>query len=309
MFEKLFNNGSNNVMMEDLDVLTLKDTKTLPASVENTDIVAPGNTFLAEMSLTGITASTSCEEMSEYDQAVEVETVVKSSRDSVLNRKTRKIVDSRGREIRAWITEDENRDRDIKVRQRYSNGTFSTTLSMSQADVVMTAMAELSKDVKLQKHVERFLMKLGETYMNRFCGMKEDALEVQTIVDMVAAELPYIPVYSDDMTDVIRVSFYQKSIGTVKTLTSQVLNDHKAYYPLTEDDLIYVARNMGLDKLSMLRKLKQYDLLYLTPSSRGYQTNVRLNGMGEDGFTAWRYCLIRDEELENCDEYLEEDDF
>lgn len=127
---------------------------------------------------------------------------------------------------------------------------------------------------------------------------------VKNVVKMVAEQIQFLPVYHDDLTEVERVGFYQSLVGMIKGMTSQVLNDHRAYYPLSTEDMEYITRNLGTTKVKLLKSLKKYDLLYLTPSSKGYQTNVRLNGMGEDSFTTWRYCILRDEALEN-DEDLE----
>lgn len=249
-------------------------------------------------------ASICNEEMDEYDMAVETDTPAKSRRNPVLHRKTLKISDSQGHTLHVWITEGDDEIRNINVIQKYGNGDFSSVLTMKQADVVLSAMSELSEDTELQKDVKRFMVSIGKSYMNRFRGMKGDLLSVQKMVDMIATELQHIPVYHDDMMEVERAEFYRQCAGIVKTLSSQVMNDHKSYYPLIKGDLEYVARNMGLDKRKMLNKLKKYDLLYLTPSSQGYQTNVQFNN-GTDGkrFSEWCYCIIKNSELENENEY------
>lgn len=251
-------------------------------------------------------AETVDEEMDDYDRAVINATPMPTSRtqNPMSHRKSMRITNQKGQTILAFIEEDEDAIRKIHFCQLYGDGTFSKALTISQADVVSIIMAGDDSDIFTQSQAKKVGVKFGLKYANSFSGKREEVMTIRDIAEMIAEELQNIPVYHDDLTEVERVEFYQKMIKIIKGMTSQMLNDHRAYYPLSTEDMEYITRNLGTTKVKLLKSLKKYDLLYLTPSSKGYQTNVRLNGMGEDSFTTWRYCILRDEALEN-DEDLE----
>lgn len=253
---------------------------------------------------TAMMVETVNEDMEEYDRAVKSVIATSQGRNPMAYRKSLRITNQNGHTILVYNEEDEEADRKISFCQQYEDGTFSKILTISQADVITIIMAGNESDIFTQSRAEKICVKFGLKYANSFFGTRKDVMTIREIVEMIAGELSYIPVYRDDLTEVVRVEFYQKLVSRIKVMTSQVLNDHKAYYPISTEDLEHLARNMGMSKVDLLKKLKKYGMLYLTPSSKGYQTNVRLNGAGEDSFTTWRYCILRDEALEN-DEDLE----
>ncbi len=258
---------------------------------------------------TAMMVETVNEDMDEYDRAVGNATTTSQGRNPMAYRKSLRITNQNGHTILVYNEEDEEADRKISFCQQYEDGTFSKILTISQADVITIIMAGNESDIFTQSRAEKICVKLGLKYANSFFGTRKDVMTIREIVEMIAGELSYIPVYRDDLTEVERVEFYQKLVSRIKVMTSQVLNDHKAYYPISTEDLKYLARNMGMSKVDLLKKLKKYGMLYLTPSSKGYQTNVRLNGTGEDSFTTWRYCILRDDDLENDEDLASGYDF
>lgn len=89
----------------------------------------------------------------------------------------------------------------------------------------------------------------------------------------------------------------------------------KAYYGLDIGGIEYLAHKMKMKKVDLLSKLKEYNFLYLTKSSRGYQTNVRFkiepherevlekgdpSLVGKDYATEWMYCIYKMEYLGNA---------
>lgn len=266
--------------------------------------VQKGYALTVQNTKTAMMAETVDEDMEEYDRAVKSVIATSQGRNPMAYRKSLRITNQNGHTILVYNEEDEEADRKISFCQQYEDGTFSKILTISQADVITIIMAGNESDIFTQSRADKICVKFGLKYANSFFGTRKDVMTIREIVEMIAGELSYIPVYRDDLTEVVRVEFYQKLVSRIKVMTSQVLNDHKAYYPISTEDLEHLARNMGMSKVDLLKKLKKYGMLYLTPSSKGYQTNVRLNGAGEDSFTTWRYCILRDEALEN-DEDLE----
>ncbi len=269
------------------------------------DSTVQQNDALQELPSTEIMAETVYEEMSDYDKAIETKVIPKICENPVYNKKTRLLMDAKGHRLYTWIVEDENGDRTINLHQKYQNGEFSAMLTIQQADVILASLEETLSEPKLCRDIERFYVKLGKHYMNRFRGAKEDIISVRGIVDMIATDLPNIPAYKDDLTDLERVIFYQRVVDIVKQLSSQICNDHESYYPIDDQDLKFIAQSIGLDRVKLLRKLKKLDLLYLTSSAIGYQNNVRVKLKGEESKPVRRYCIIRDEKLENQDRSLE----
>ena len=75
-----------------------------------------------------------------------------------------------------------------------------------------------------------------------------------------------------------------------------LLCGHKAYYPLDNEGIMLLVEELDMKKSELLKKLKQYNFLYLTESSVGYQSTVRITVEFEgeiDTRTEWRYCLLR----------------
>lgn len=274
-----------------------------------TQVCADNAPLTVQETSTTMMAETVDEQMDDYDRAVGYAMVTSRMQNPIAHHKSRRITNRSGQTIFAYIEEDEEANRMIRFCQQYVNETFSKVITISQADVVTIIMAGDTNDVFTQSRADKICVKFGLKYGNSFSGTREDVMTIRDIAEMIADELLYIPVYRDDLTEVERVEFYQRLVGMIKGMTSQVLNDHKAYYPISTEDIESLARNMSMTKVKLLKRLKRYDLLYLTPSSKGYQTNIRMNGTGKDSFTTWRYCVIRDEELENDEDFVCDCDF
>ena len=98
----------------------------------------------------------------------------------------------------------------------------------------------------------------------------------------------------DDNRALKRTEFYYQVIEKAKNCSSQVVNKFNSYYALTEDDIGCMVEELKKkDRISFLRELKDYGLLYLTDSSKGYQTNVRCRYDDGSSRTEWRYCILK----------------
>lgn len=267
----------------------VEQSDALPQEAETT---APAN-IMATTEFVG--------DMTDYDRAIETDTPAKYN--PIENRTVRTILFPSGRRFYAWVTVDEKGNRKVEVCQEYQDTTLSAKLTLLQEDIGMVVLAKLEKDPQLQKNANRFLMKTGKEYMGK-CRKPHEAVRIGELIDALAWEIPAMPVYDDDMTGVRRAEFYKTLYDIIRSFPSMIMNEHQAYFPLTKEELLDIAQTIGLTKAKLLEKLKNFDLLYLTPSSNGLQTNVRINGTGADSYTAWRYCVLRNVELENNgDEY------
>lgn len=247
--------------------------------------------------------------ISEYDRAVIDRERKVDLTNPVYNREVGEVQTDFGNTLYAWINEDESGNRSFAVCQKYCDGSISKELELLQADLILLAQPYEMIDEELIRDVKRLIKRTQREYLNKFSGMPNEVLHVRDIAKAVMANMMSLPQYSDCLTELERRNMHHKVVGIVKTLSSQVLDDHEKYYPISDEDLEYVSRELGVNSLVLLRKLKKYNLLFLQDSAKGYQSMVRLNGTGEGSFLAHRYCIVKDEELERCEEYSDACDF
>lgn len=201
----------------------------------------------------------------------------------------------------ARICVDEQQRRRIEFCQQYENGLFSPKIVMKQSSFLQAVQnnfgtAKISQR-KLKNTVEKFVFDLCCECLDKFDGaMTFDVVEVLKALAKCYGQLP---ICVDSNGELSPGELYMSIISVLQETNSEddddLLQGHKSYYPLRDDDVKYIAERLDMPKISLLKKLKEYSFLYLTPSSRGYQTNIRLHSNDEDveTRTEWRYCLFR----------------
>ncbi len=239
----------------------------------------------------------------ECDRAVEVvdqeHTKLKAMWDKVtLSEYLRDMVNIRNvlnDKIYVGLHENEKGERQIDYCQMYNDGRFSPKMSVSQADMIMAIKIRANKSDKQDKSVtkmaDRFFIKAGKDYLGKFRGGVGEAFDIEEIMDALYVALPHLKVAREDSIEWSRTEFYDKLVPILKTLSIQTINDHKSYYIFSRDEIDGVAYNMKLKQIQLLQKLKEYGLLYLTESSRGFQTNVRFRNLDGSTYTSWMYCV------------------
>lgn len=195
----------------------------------------------------------------------------------------------------AQICIDENGNRRIEIRQEYETGGYSPKIIIRQSDFLRAVnFRDQNTNKKAKKAVEDFLFRLSNECLDKFDGsMVLDVKEILKALKMCYRELP---VYQDFGTEQTPKEFYEGFMRVMKEMQCWddeiALCGHKAYYPIRNDDMEYIASQLEMTKNEFVRKLAKYNFLYLTPSSRGYQTNVRITVNG-DTYTEHRYCILR----------------
>lgn len=188
--------------------------------------------------------------------------------------------------IFAGIRENDGGIRSIEFVQRYSNGSFSPKMKISQADIMMS-------QIKTGKKIARFEEKVTNEYLGKFRGDPREILDIREIIKTLFIALPALPMQSDDYAEFKRRQFYFDVMEIVSTSPCRICDDNRAYYPLIEEEILDIAQNLKMTKLDLLRKLRDYGFLYLTNSSTGYQTNIRCTYPDKSTYTTWRYCLYK----------------
>ena len=213
----------------------------------------------------------------------------------------------------ARIYEDHKGFRYVDFCQRYNNKGLSPQMRISQDDLMTTAMYEYSTQsinkpsTGVKRKISNFKATLHKEYFGKFRGGFGDMLPVEDILYGLATVLHMLPVHSDDNRALKRTEFYYQVIEKAKNCSSQVVNKFNSYYALTEDDIGCMVEELKKkDRISFLRELKDYGLLYLTDSSKGYQTNVRCRYDDGSSRTEWRYCILKLAHLAGVEEKEDE---
>lgn len=201
--------------------------------------------------------------------------------------------------IYAKIHEAEKGQRYVEYAQKYINESFSPRMSLSQAGMRIAAQYNFSSkgipEAKLRNKISNFILEANDDYYGKFKGVLADELNIEDILNVLYSALPFLPVQIDGMQELEEETFYQLLDFHINNNIPylSITKGCKSYYPLDEECLETIANNMQMKKRELLKKLKQYDLLYLTPSSKGYQTNIRLKYSNGSTYTEWRYCIYK----------------
>lgn len=205
--------------------------------------------------------------------------------------------------IYAMIYEDKSGVRYIDFCQQYQDGGFSPRMRLAQSELLSFAKFEKAgntSDKGTKQRATRILNKTEEEYNSKFCGNPFELIDTRQILLCLITALASLPVYSDDERQYRRMDFYRQLVEVVKGFQLQILYPHKFYYSLTEEEVMEAVQRMGMQKLAFLKKLKDFGFLYLTASSKFYQTAVREKY--NDGKPCWRYCIFKFSQLAGIDE-------
>lgn len=203
----------------------------------------------------------------------------------------------------ASVYEDAKGVRYVDFCQQYQDGSFSPKMRVAQSELLSFAKFEKAGDTAdkgTKQRAARILRKTEEVYLGKLRSNPFELIDTRQIFLCLITALPSLPVYSDDDRQLRRIEFYRKLVEVVKGFQLQILYPHKFYYSLTEEEVMEAAQRMGMQKLAFLKKLKEFGFLYLTASSKFYQTAVREKY--NDGKPCWRYCIFKFSQLAGIDE-------
>lgn len=190
---------------------------------------------------------------------------------------------------------DEKGNRFIAYVQQYKDGSFSPKMMIPQACIMMAQNYSTlqAKDISggFKKAIAKDYVNAYQEYYNKFTGDNNvDMLDVKDILNALYTVQGKIPVCSNMYEEMTDEDFYWNVINKMNLYCCQVYTRaHKSYYSLEDCEIKALADSLGMKKIELLNKLRQAGFLYLTKSSRGFQTNVRL----DDTFTEWMYCIYK----------------
>lgn len=204
-----------------------------------------------------------------------------------------------GGPLYACVQMDSKGNRTVVFRQQYGDGRFSSQICIEQSDLLMYAIATESKDRSLKTRAKAILMKVYKDYFGKFDG--DVAIDAAVILRVLFSVVGQLPVEHDSVDVLDNPSLlYSEIVNLIKgndphfSMPYGLCVERTAYYGLVEEQLDALAGHFGVKRQTLLKKLNEYNLLYLTPSSRGYQTKVRFPA--EDDFPShaeWQYCIFK----------------
>lgn len=211
---------------------------------------------------------------------------------------------STGHMIYAQIYTDSKGNRIIKYRQKYKNDSYSEEMEIQQADLLNAATyqftVERAKHSMFRNKIAKFLMNAYQDYQSKLRFTKE-YLDITVILNLLLKECDELPVMKSNISILNdKEKLYKKILQIIKEKKLDIVDEHESYYTLDKEQLEILVQELNVKRTPLLRKLQEYDFLYLTESSDGYQAYVRFKPYGEffpKEHTQWCYCILKAEYL------------
>ncbi len=197
----------------------------------------------------------------------------------------------------ARLYRNECRRQFIEFCQRYKDGRYSPIMQLPQAGLMMAARYRfLSKGIEeptIRSRVAQFLLSVWDEYYSKFCGGLDESLDITAVLNVLYAAMPHLRVYEEIPDEMSSAELYRLIEHYAPDLEAWKVLEHASYYMLDEDGINKLACQIGMKRLEMLKLMKKYGFLYLTKSSRGYQTNARFTNTDKTTYTNWVYCIFK----------------
>ena len=187
----------------------------------------------------------------------------------------------------------------FRFTQKFSDGSFMTIVQMKQSELLLAA--SFNFDIEripirpIKRRVSRFLESFIMDYMGKV--MVDEVKDPLPILQALVKSAASLPCTYSQGGELSREQFYTVLMENISELYGEdVLSycRHRSYYAFGEDIITTLANKMGFQFQPFIKKMAEYRFLYLTPSSRGYQSKVRISADTEE----WCYCILR---LDNLD--------
>ena len=210
--------------------------------------------------------------------------------------------------VYARIIETADGDRYLEFCEQYENGKYSHRFKVGQDDLIMAARCGFqpqtikkgSELIYIKRDVITFMKNLTREYCRKYSG--NNTHNIVEILTGLCKAYKQLPVEKEDVESEIEV-FYKRLVSELHNFSYTSCPEHKSYYVVEDEDIDYLARQFKMTRLKFLKQLKDYNLLYLTSSSKGYQTNIRFSLSSpyslvpDKTFTKWVYCIYNLEYL------------
>ncbi|MCI8737753.1 MAG: hypothetical protein HFI11_12445 [Lachnospiraceae bacterium] len=213
----------------------------------------------------------------------------------------------------ARIFTDSKGNRWIEYCQQYSDDSYSAKMNVKQADLIAGAYffcdEENTNSGFMSKNTgAKIVANVRNDYYNKTAFPKE-CVSIKQLFLFLLSIYSLLPTESDSLKEYDYPDRFYADIMMAIRKNQAWFDDslHKAYYALNTEQIDKIANTLNIKRDLLLKKLKEYKFLYLTDSSKGYQTCVRFpaekNKLGAEFFpesyTKWSYCILNLEYLAN----------
>lgn len=211
----------------------------------------------------------------------------------------------------AQIFTDSKGNRWVKYCQQYKDGSFSPKMQIKQSELVIGASAlcnENNKKLKFMSKnaVNKIIANARNDYYNK-TAFPQECVSIEQIFVLLLCVYKSLPAEGDVLEAYdCPENLYAEVMAAIRKEPAWFENSpHKAYYALDAEQIEQIAQTLNMKRDLLLKKLKEYRFLYLTDSSKGYQTCVRFPaGKSEvekeffpKSYTQWSYCVLKLEYL------------
>lgn len=205
----------------------------------------------------------------------------------------------------------------IEYCQKYSNGSYSGKIRVKQADLITGAYYIWSKENtengdstgshSITKHAgAKVIVNARNDYYNKTTFPKE-CVNIEQIFMLLLSVYNSLPAESDELKVYDSPDKLYKSVMNAIQKEPIWLADnfHKSYYAFDTEQIDMIANELNIKRDLLLKKLKEHKFLYLTDSSKGYQTYVRFPAEKDKAAAEffpkshlkWSYCILKLEYL------------
>ncbi|MGI5906751.1 MAG: hypothetical protein ACOX85_10955 [Candidatus Pararuminococcus gallinarum] len=190
--------------------------------------------------------------------------------------------------VLACIVENEKGTKVLKVMLARKDGTFFPTLEIAHADFVMACeynFALPEKNNLFYGDIMRFQKNTIRGVVDRLpC---DAGMDYMGVLNALKSSYRQLPIHRHVPNGASVATIYQAIMGYAyrhNSASNPLVGE--AYFRLDRSDMEKIAEDLEMTTKAICIELKEHGFLYLTESSKGFQTKVRVDGLPMD-----RYCI------------------
>lgn len=195
----------------------------------------------------------------------------------------------------AQVCVDEELNRTVEFCQQYQDGSFSPVIKLPQSEMRIAARAHFEvseiKESALRNEVAKFVVKAYKDYYGKTPSGEE--LDIVEVLNVLYYAIPQLPVKNSVPAELSGEALYRMMLLYISDCEFYPAWQKSSYYLLDAEGIEKLAHKMKMKRLELLRQLDKHNFLYRTPSSDGYQTNVRIKEPDGGTSTEWFYCIYK----------------
>lgn len=191
--------------------------------------------------------------------------------------------------VYAGIWETAKHDRIIRVLFKRRDGGFTHPIEFDNAIFMVAAQSDFmltDKATPFYKDVQNFHKKAMTEIINRLpLGEGVNYVDVLKALKLYHDYLPLHELIEDDAS----IETIYSDILRYVANSNQKYHEATKYFRLNAWDMEQISGGLNMTAKQVCTKLKEFGLLYLTPSSRGFQTKVKYKGVAENYYCVLKY--------------------